>query len=125
MSSRIFGAGAGVFVLAIVWIITIALVAIFSKVKRPLSFVGIIFVAAASLATVILVFIPRGPETPDPLTDLLPPDYLFLWKCVLVVFLLLSFIVSIVLMVIENWAVSMPAKPLRKVARRTVVCDSS
>ncbi|GIY48610.1 hypothetical protein CDAR_499601 [Caerostris darwini] len=125
MSYRVLGVGVGVFILIVLWICAICLAFAFSKAKRPTSFLGFGCIFLAFLVTIILLCIPRGKQVPDPVVDLLEPDYLFIWKNVLLAFLSLSFLVSIIFMVIEHLAVSKPAKSLKKVTRKTIVCDSN
>lgn len=123
MSYRILGVGVGVFIVIAIWICAISFAVVFSKAKRPVSFLGAGCILLAFLVTVILLCIPRGSQTSDPVVDLLPPDYLFIWKCALLAFLFISFILSIILLITEHWAASVSAKPLKKVVRRTVICD--
>lgn len=88
-------------------------------------FLGSGSIVLAFLVTVILLCIPRGSQVEDPVVELLSPDYLFIWRITLLVFLFVSFIAAIILMITEHWSVSMPAKPLRKVVRKSVVCESN
>lgn len=89
-------------------------------------FIGCGSIALAFVITVILLCIPRETEDFEPEPDLLPPDYLFIWRSALLVFLFLSLIAALVLMIIEHWAVPVFAKPLRKVvARHSLVLTDS
>lgn len=89
-------------------------------------FIGCGSIALAFVVTVILLCIPRQTEDFEPEPDLLPPDYLFIWRSALLVFLFLSLIAALVLMIIEHWAVPVFAKPLRKVvARHSLILSDS
>ncbi|XP_035218671.1 transmembrane protein 218-like [Stegodyphus dumicola] len=124
MTDRIFGVGVGVFVIAIVWISAICLAVLFSKTKRPVSFLGFGSILIAFFITVVLLFIPRESQASYPEPEILPPDYLFVWRITLLAFLLVSFIVAIILMITEYWAVPMSAKPLKKVIRKTYIVET-
>ncbi|KAG8183522.1 hypothetical protein JTE90_003872 [Oedothorax gibbosus] len=124
MSYRILGVGAGVFIVIAIWITALTLSVVFSKAKRPVSFLGSGSIALALLVTIILLCIPRGSPVEDPVVELLPSDYLFIWRLTLLVFLFVAFVAGIIFVITEHWSVSMPAKPLRKVARKTVICEN-
>ncbi|GIX78837.1 hypothetical protein CEXT_47081 [Caerostris extrusa] len=83
MSYRVLGVGVGVFILIVLWICAICLAFAFSKAKRPTSFLG--------FGCIFL----------SPFLD----NYTTVHTS--------SFLVSIIFMVIEHWAVSKPAKPLK------------
>lgn len=121
MSHRILGVGVGVFIITCLWIGAIFLAVLFSKVKRPISFLGCGSIVLAFTVTVILLCIPRKSDYFEPEPDLLPPDYLFIWRSALLVFLFVSLVAAVVFLITEHWAVPVFAKPLKKVAPRNTV----
>ena len=63
MSLRIAGIGAGLFILAFVWVLSIFLCIVLSRARGAMASAGIGVILLAIIVTVTLWFFPRGPDT--------------------------------------------------------------
>lgn len=86
MTTLIFGTGVGTFILVSVW--TVAAILCFISLRTHRGNIGPISIAVASLVMLILLLIPRGPESPPDSTKVY--DNLFVWRIVLIIFLSVS-----------------------------------
>uniref|UniRef100_A0A672K632 Transmembrane protein 218 n=1 Tax=Sinocyclocheilus grahami TaxID=75366 RepID=A0A672K632_SINGR len=61
MADVVLGVGTGVFIIALIWIVTLALNIVLSRATGMIP----IFLLALTI-TLVLVFFPRAPEVPSP-----------------------------------------------------------
>lgn len=87
MTTLIFGTGVGTFILVSVW--TVAVILCFISLRTQRGNIGPVAIAVASLVMLILLLIPRGPESP-PSDSYKVYDNLFVWRIVLIIFLSVS-----------------------------------
>ena len=73
--------GPGIIILAVLWVIAIILCVVLSRVDGPVSYVGIIAILAATIVTLILWFLPRGPA---PLYEYIIYDYTYIPRVALI-----------------------------------------
>ncbi|XP_078054974.1 transmembrane protein 218 isoform X2 [Mustelus asterias] len=97
MTGTIMGVGAGVFILATIWILLLLTCMLLSRSGGTISWLSIVFVFfLALIITLILIFFPRTKETPEPVTKDVIYDSFFIGRysllCVLIVALLLGLI---------------------------------
>ena len=86
--------GAGLIILAVIWIVCIALCLVLSRAKGGLAYAGIGTILLAIIITLILWFIPRGTQ---PQTEYIVYDYTYILRtalvCVCAIFLFFGMLV--------------------------------
>jgi len=92
MTTLVFGTGVGTFILLAVWSAALLLCFISLRTNRN---VGPVAVSIALLVMVVLLLIPRGPQTSLPAVNKIY-DNLFIWRVLLAVFLGISTLGSVV-----------------------------
>ncbi|CAB3388623.1 Hypothetical predicted protein [Cloeon dipterum] len=90
MSALVFGVGVGLFVLIALWVSAFLLCIVSLRAQRNAGFVAIL--AAVLLTTVLLVLPIDSPEDTETKPSWSPKvyDHFFIWRILLLVFLLLS-----------------------------------
>lgn len=98
MTVRVQGVGIGLFAITAIWTVAILCCIIFHRTHKK---VGTGVVAVASVATLILILVPRDSEVPKKAVFKLY-DELFLWRTLLVILLGLSAIIGLLLFVVMH-----------------------
>ncbi|GCC38683.1 hypothetical protein chiPu_0017198 [Chiloscyllium punctatum] len=70
MADVVMGVGPGVFILAVVWVLSLLICMLLSRSGGVISWLSIILVFfLALMITLILIFFPRAKETPESVTE--------------------------------------------------------
>ncbi|XP_064616585.1 transmembrane protein 218-like [Liolophura sinensis] len=101
--ARVLGIGVGLFVLAFFWALAVIVALLLSRAKGAASYGSFGVIAAVGLLTVILVFIPREPQSPDEDEDAFKIyDYTIVYRTCLLVACALCLIGGFVVYVIGH-----------------------
>lgn len=91
MTNLILGIGTGLFLILTLWAIAIITFLISLRIEKKIGFVVMLII---SFSTIILFSIPRASEKPN-INENRLYDQLFIWRIILVIFLLISTIIGI------------------------------
>ncbi|KAJ8315944.1 hypothetical protein KUTeg_005958 [Tegillarca granosa] len=110
----VLGVGIGIFVLTFFWALAVVSCIAFSRAQGGLSYAGFGIVALVSLLTVVLLVLPREPETPSLEEVIKVYDYSIIYRYLLIsgcaLFLLIGLIAYLVIHIMEP----IYAKPIRR-----------
>ena len=107
------GLGTGVIVLIVIWVITLALLTLFTFVQSPLRFVGFIALIIAIVVTLVLTLLPRGTNQSST-TNNIPYNYAGLARILILTFLCVTFVFGLVLIFFYEVLPPIYAQPIRK-----------
>uniref|UniRef100_A0A8C2PU98 Transmembrane protein 218 n=1 Tax=Cyprinus carpio TaxID=7962 RepID=A0A8C2PU98_CYPCA len=118
MADVVLGVGTGVFIIALIWIVTLALTIVLSRATDALSAValllGIIPIFLLTLTvTLVLVFFPRAPEVPSPEKAVQIVDMFFIGRYVLLSLVSVVFLAALFMLLPLHFLEPVYAKPLR------------
>ncbi|XP_072449183.1 transmembrane protein 218 isoform X2 [Chiloscyllium punctatum] len=107
MADVVMGVGPGVFILAVVWVLSLLICMLLSRSGGVISWLSIILVFfLALMITLILIFFPRAKETPESVTEDVIYDRFFIGRycllCVLIVALLTGLILLFPHYIVEH-----------------------
>ncbi|XP_056592190.1 transmembrane protein 218 isoform X3 [Triplophysa dalaica] len=113
MAEMVLGVGTGVFIVALVWIVTLALSIILSRATGPTK-LGIvpIFLLALTI-TLVLVFFPRATEVPSTEREFEIVDTFFIGRYVLLSLVSVVFLAGLFMLLPLHFLEPVYAKPLR------------
>uniref|UniRef100_A0A4X2LYA4 Transmembrane protein 218 n=1 Tax=Vombatus ursinus TaxID=29139 RepID=A0A4X2LYA4_VOMUR len=113
MAGTVLGVGAGVFILALLWVLVLLLCVLLCRASGLARFsVTFVFLAAVIITSVLLLF-PRATEVPTPEVEIKIMDKFFIGRYVLLAFLSIFFLGSLFLVLIHHILEPIYAKPLR------------
>lgn len=110
-TNTVLGIGIGLFLIILIWILSLFVCVVFSRATGLLSYLGIVMILFAALFTIILLVLPRA--------DLTPPtakiyDFSVVYRSLLiagaVLFLLIGLVAYLVMQIMEQ----VRAKPLHR-----------
>ncbi|XP_071843991.1 transmembrane protein 218-like [Apostichopus japonicus] len=107
----IFGIGVGLFILIVLWTITILLSLLFTRTDKLRPAAGGLFVLA-TLVTVILTLYPREGATTEP-ADIVVTDETFWGRVAMLAGLSLFTMLCLVFLFVFHWTESIEARPLK------------
>ncbi len=107
------GLGTGVIILIVVWVITLALLTLFTFVQSPLRFIGFIGLIIAIIVTLVLTLLPRGTDQTS-ITNNTPYNYAGLARILILTFLCITFLFGLVLIFVYEIIPQTYAQPIRK-----------
>ncbi|XP_075695342.1 transmembrane protein 218 isoform X2 [Rhinoderma darwinii] len=113
MASTVFGVGTGVFVIAVIWVVTLLICILLSRASGAARLSGLALVFLAVIVTLILVFFPRASETPSPEKEVQIIDTFFIGRYVLLSVIGVIFLGSLFLALVYSVLEPVYAKPLR------------
>ncbi|XP_015679620.1 transmembrane protein 218 [Protobothrops mucrosquamatus] len=113
MTSTILGVGPGVFILAVVWVLTLLLCVLLSRASGLARFSVILVFFAAVIITVTLLLFPRASKFPAPVTEIKIVDTFFIGRFILLLSLSLVFLGCLFLLLTHHLLQPVYAKPLR------------
>ncbi|XP_052044657.1 transmembrane protein 218 isoform X2 [Apodemus sylvaticus] len=113
MAGMVLGVGAGVFLLALIWVLVLLLCALLSRASGIARFsIVFVFLGALIITTVLLLF-PRAGEFPAPEGEMKIVDAFFIGRYVLLAFLSAVFLGGLFLLLTHHVLEPIYAKPLR------------
>ncbi|XP_043846507.1 transmembrane protein 218 isoform X1 [Dromiciops gliroides] len=113
MSAIVLGVGAGVFILALLWVLVFLVCVLLSRVSGPARFSIIFVFFAALIITAVLLFFPRATEVTIQEVEIKIIDKFFIGRYVLLAILSIFFFGSLFLVLIHHVLEPIYAKPLR------------
>jgi hypothetical protein len=105
--------GAGVIILIVIWVITLALLTLFTFVQSPLRFIGFIALIIAIIVTLVLTLLPRGNNQTSVVNNT-PYNYVGLARILILTFLCLTFFFGLILIFFYEILPPIYAQPIRK-----------
>ncbi|XP_056323581.1 transmembrane protein 218 [Danio aesculapii] len=113
MADVVLGVGTGVFIITLIWILTLALTIILSRATGPTKLGIIPVVLLALIITLVLVFFPRASEVPAPQREVQIVDMFFIGRYVLLSLVSLVFLAALFMLLPLHFLEPIYAKPLR------------
>ncbi|CAH2320362.1 transmembrane 218 [Pelobates cultripes] len=113
MASTILGVGTGVFILAVIWVLTLLLCVFLSRASGTARLSAVLVFLLAVIVTLILVFFPRASETAATLKEIQIIDTFFIGRYFLISIMSLIFLGSTFLALVYHILEPVYAKPLR------------
>ncbi|CAF0844724.1 unnamed protein product [Adineta steineri] len=106
--------GTGVIILIIVWVITLALLTLFTFVQSPIRFIGLVALVIAIIMTLVLTLLPREDSNQSLESKTTLNSYAGLARILILTFLCVTFLVGLVLIFIHEVLPPIFAQPIRK-----------
>ncbi|XP_060643607.2 transmembrane protein 218 [Anolis sagrei] len=116
MPGTVLGVGPGVFILALLWVLTLLLCVVLSRASGLARFSVILVFFAAVIITLALLLFPRASELPTPATEIKIVDTFFLGRFVLLAILSMIFLGCLFLVLIHHVLQPVYAKPMRAIS---------
>uniref|UniRef100_A0A8D0BBW2 Transmembrane protein 218 n=1 Tax=Salvator merianae TaxID=96440 RepID=A0A8D0BBW2_SALMN len=116
MPTTVLGVGPGVFILALLWILTLLLCVVLSRASGLVRFFSVPVFFAAVIITLVLLFFPRASELPEPATEIKIVDVFFIGRFVLFSILSIAFLGCLFLILIHHILQPVYAKPMRTIS---------
>ncbi|KAL4681229.1 hypothetical protein H8959_006706 [Pygathrix nigripes] len=113
MAGTVLGVGAGVFILALLWVSVLLLCVLLSRASGAARFSVILLFFGAVIITSVLLLFPRAGEFPAPEVEVKIVDDFFIGRYVLLAFLSAIFLGGLFLVLIHHVLEPIYAKPLR------------
>ncbi|XP_004641441.1 transmembrane protein 218 [Octodon degus] len=113
MAGTVLGVGAGVFILALLWVLVLLLGVLLSRASGIARFSVVFVFLTAVIITAVLLFFPRASEFPAPGVEMKIVDTFFIGRYVLLAFLSAVFLGSLFLVLMYHVLEPVCAKPLR------------
>ncbi|KAJ6658640.1 hypothetical protein lerEdw1_019800 [Lerista edwardsae] len=113
MSGTVIGVGPGVFILALLWVLTLVLCVLLSRTSGLARFSIILVFLAAVIITLVLCLFPRASEYPGPAAEVKIVDTFFIGRYVLLSLSILIFLGCLFLILIHHLLQPVYAKPIR------------
>ncbi|XP_037697805.1 transmembrane protein 218 isoform X2 [Choloepus didactylus] len=113
MAGTVLGVGAGVFLLALLWVSVLLLCVLLARAPGVARFSVIFVFLGALIITSVLLLFPRASESPTPEVEFKIVDAFFIGRYVLLTFLSVVFLGSLFLVLIHHILEPIYAKPLR------------
>lgn len=113
MADVVLGVGTGVFIITLIWILTLALTIILSRATGPTKLGIIPVVLLALIITLVLVFFPRASEVPATQRAVQIVDMFFIGRYVLLSLVSLVFLAALFMLLPLHFLEPVYAKPLR------------
>ncbi|XP_044524919.1 transmembrane protein 218 [Gracilinanus agilis] len=113
MAGTVLGVGAGVFILALLWVSVLLLCVLLSRASGLARFSLIFVFLAALIITTVLLLFPRATEIPTKKEEFKIVDKFFIGRYVLLAFLSITFLGSLFLVLFHYILEPVYAKPLR------------
>ncbi|XP_063058543.1 transmembrane protein 218 [Engraulis encrasicolus] len=112
-SETVFGVGAGVFLIALIWIAAFVLTTLLSRAAGIVKLAIVPVLLLAVIATLVLLFFPRGSEEPAPVKEVQIVDGLFIGRYVLLSVVCVALLASVFMLLPLHLLEPVYAKPLR------------
>ncbi|KAG8434672.1 hypothetical protein GDO86_012873 [Hymenochirus boettgeri] len=102
MTATILGVGPGVFIIAVIWVVTLLLSVLLCRASGKARFWTAMVFILALITTLILVFFPRVSQTPAPAKEIQIVDTFFIGRYILISVMSVIFLGSIFLVFIYH-----------------------
>ncbi len=106
--------GTGVIILIVIWVITFALLTLFTFVQSPLRFIGIFALIIAVILTLVLALLPRDTTASSSPSTGSPSSYAGLARIIILTFLCVTFLVGLLLIFVHEILPPIFAQPIQK-----------
>lgn len=106
--------GTGVIILIVIWVITLALLTLFTFVQSPIRFIGLIAIIIAAIVTIVLALLPRGDIDQTNDFNRTAQSYAGLARILILTFLCVTFLVGLVLVFLFEALPTVYGQPVRK-----------
>ncbi|KAG8522297.1 Transmembrane protein 218 [Galemys pyrenaicus] len=113
MAGTVLGVGAGVFILALLWVFVLLLCVLLSRASGIARYSVVFVFLGAVLITSVLLLFPRASESPAPEVEVKIVDSFFIGRYVLLALLTAVFLGGLFLVLIQHILEPIYAKPLR------------
>uniref|UniRef100_A0A8C8RV33 Transmembrane protein 218 n=1 Tax=Pelusios castaneus TaxID=367368 RepID=A0A8C8RV33_9SAUR len=113
MAGTVLGVGPGIFILALLWVLTLLLCVLLSRASGLARYSVILVFFSAVVITLVLLLFPRASEFPAPATEIKIVDPFFIGRFVLLALLSVTFLGSLFLVLVHHILEPVYAKPLR------------
>ncbi|XP_018610960.2 transmembrane protein 218 [Scleropages formosus] len=113
MAVTILGVGEGVFILALVWILTLLFGVLLSRASGPAKFSIVPLFFLALIITLVLVFFPRSSEVPSPVREVEIVDNFFIGRYVLLSLVSAVFLAAVFMLLPVHFLEPVYARALR------------
>ncbi|XP_048199670.1 transmembrane protein 218 [Perognathus longimembris pacificus] len=113
MAGTVLGVGAGVFILALLWVSVLLLCVLLSRASGIARFSIIFVFLGAMVITSVLLLFPRASELPAPEVEMKIVDTFFIGRYVLLTLLSIVFLGGLFLVLTHHVLEPIYAKPLR------------
>ncbi|XP_034996090.1 transmembrane protein 218 [Zootoca vivipara] len=113
MPGTVLGVGPGVFILALLWVLTLLLCVLLSRASGLARFSVIVVFLGAVIITLVLLLFPRASELPAPATEIKIVDTFFIGRFVLLSLLCVVFLGCLFMVLVHYVLQPVYAKPLR------------
>ncbi|XP_007950322.1 transmembrane protein 218 [Orycteropus afer afer] len=113
MAGTVLGVGAGVFILALLWVLVLLLCVLLSRASGIARFSVIFVFLGALIITSVLLLLPRASESPTPEVETQIVDAFFIGRYALLACLTAVFFGGLFLVLIHHILEPVYAKPLR------------
>jgi len=114
ISERMAELGTGVIILIVIWVITLAVLTLFTFVQSPLRFIGFIALIIAIVVTLVLTLLPRGNIDQTLVSNQIPYNYAGLARILILTFLCMTFLFGLILVCVFEVVPPIYAQPIRK-----------
>ncbi|KAJ7305086.1 hypothetical protein JRQ81_010911 [Phrynocephalus forsythii] len=113
MPGTILGVGPGVFILALLWVLTLLLCVLLSRASGLARFSVVPVFFAAVIVTLALLLFPRASELPSPVTEIKIVDTFFIGRFILLSILSVVFLGCMFVFLTHHIMQPVYAKPIR------------
>ncbi|XP_066507455.1 transmembrane protein 218 [Hoplias malabaricus] len=113
MATAVLGVGTGVFIIALIWIVSLVLTLLLSRASAQTKLFIIPTVVLALTITFILIFFPRAPEFPSTVKETQIVDTFFIGRYVLLSIVSVVFLAALFALLPFHLLEPVHAKPVR------------
>ena len=107
--------GTGVIILIVIWVITLAILTLFTFVQSPVRFIGLFALIIAIVTTLVLTLLPRDSTTSSSSeSNTIPYSYAGLARILILTFLCITFLIGLLLIFVHEILPPVFAQPIRK-----------
>ncbi|OCT72329.1 transmembrane protein 218 [Xenopus laevis] len=112
MATTILGVGPGVFIIAVIWVVTLMLAVLLCRASGKARFWTVVVFTLALITTLILVFFPRASQTPAPAKEMQIVDTFFIGRYFLISIMSVIFLGCLFFVFVYHILEPVYAKPL-------------
>ncbi|CAL1538365.1 unnamed protein product [Lymnaea stagnalis] len=117
MAGPVLNVGIGLFILAFIWVLALAVCITLTRSPTKIAKMGPVSILIAIVISIILIFIPRESQFPSSEEQAVIYDYSIVYRSSLIAVMALFVVVGLVFYFIGHALQPIHAKPLRKFLR--------